>query len=271
MKHQTAVQITERPRESADPSQFISVVIPIFNEASIIIKHLTVLYQYLSELEVTDQYRWEIIVVDDGSTDGSAFLAKSFANTFENVRVIYHDKNYGLGKALRTGFNHAAGEWIICLDLDLTYSPDHIRTLLHARQGVQLVMTSPYMKGGKVTDVPWLRKWLSLIGNSILSFVNLGRISTFTSMVRLYDASFVRSLPLSSDGAEINLEILYKAMSAGAKVIEIPSHLNWQDRDRRARISWKRLIRQSCCVIQYSFLFIRRRNAVKLWRALNHG
>ena len=107
---------------------FVSVLVPGYNEEAVIEDNLQVLCDHMRELE--DRYRWELVFVDDGSTDRTAMLADRFALSHPNVRVFHHPVNFGLGQALKYGFSHCRGDYIVTLDIDLSYSPDHIERLL---------------------------------------------------------------------------------------------------------------------------------------------
>jgi glycosyltransferase involved in cell wall biosynthesis len=216
------------PPKPCDEKPLVSIVTPAYNEAAIIQDNLLDLCQYLTHLE--DEYRWEIIVVNDGSRDNTGELADAFARSRSNVHVVHHGKNAGLGQALRSGFAHSQGLYIVTLDLDLSYSPEHVEALLtRIRQtGAKLVVTSPYMKGGKVSNVPRLRLLLSVWANRFLSVAARHNLSTLTGMVRVYDAEFLRMLNLRSSGMDINPEVVHKAMLLGARIDEIPAHLHWR-------------------------------------------
>jgi len=115
------------------------------------------------------------------------------------------------------------------MDIDLSFSPEHIGDLLNtiSTTKAKIVIASPYMEGGKLSNVPWHRRILSKGANRFLSFFAVGNISSYTTMCRAYDAKFLSSLDLRSMDVEINAEILYKAMVLRARIIEIPAHLNW--------------------------------------------
>lgn len=206
---------------------FVSVVVPAYNEASILTKNLTIIGDYMKSLE--DEYSWEMIIVNDGSTDETGELAEAFARTRSNVRVLHHIVNFRLGQALRFAFNQYRGDYVVTMDVDLSYSPDHIERLLTKirETKAKVVIASPYMKGGKVSNVPWLRKTFSIWANRFLSLTAKGNISTFTSMVRAYDGKFLSRLNLKDMDVGISPEIIYKAMILGARIEEIPAHLDW--------------------------------------------
>lgn len=244
---------------------FLSLVVPAYNEALILEQNLLTLCQYLRSLE--PRYRWEVILVNDGSRDATGAIAEQFAHNWTEVRVVHHRFNQGLGQALRTGFAHSQGTIILTLDLDLSYLPEHIERLLDkmAQTGAKVVVTSPYMKGGRVSNVPWLRRQLSVWANRFLSAAAKRNVATLTGMVRAYDAEFLHSVNLKSDGMEINPEIIHKAMLMNERIEEIPAHLCWRSpspepsrfhpgKPKRRRSSMK-ILRHSWSILFYGFLF----------------
>jgi glycosyltransferase involved in cell wall biosynthesis len=235
----------------------VSLVLPAYNEASIVDEHLSELCRHMELLE--HEYRWEMVVVNDGSTDETGALAEAFARTKNNIHVLHHRRNLGLGQAFRTAFNYCRGNYIVTLDMDLSYSPDHIAKLLSAitKTNAKIVVASPYMDGGKISNVPWLRRQLSIWANRFLSLASKGRLSTLTGMVRAYDGKFLRSLNLKATGMEINPEIVYKATLLGAELQEIPAHLDWHFAKAKGdqRKSSMKLLRHTLSVLLSGFLF----------------
>jgi glycosyltransferase involved in cell wall biosynthesis len=235
----------------------VSLVVPGYNEASIINKNLSDLCRHMESLE--HEYRWEMVIVNDGSTDETGALAEAFARTKNNIYVLHHSKNFGLGQAFRTAFKYCRGDYIVTLDMDLSYSPEHIAKLLGAitQTNVKIVVASPYMDGGKISNVPWLRRQLSIWANRFLSLASKGRLSTLTGMVRAYDGKFLRSLNLKATGMEINPEIVYKATLLGAELEEIPAHLDWHFAKAKGdqRKSSMKLLRHTLSVLLSGFLF----------------
>ena len=102
----------------------VSVVVPAYNEAGVLEKNLEVVCDYLKSIEA--EYDWEMIIVNDGSTDETGDIADAFAKTRENVTVLHHMYNFRLGQALRYAFNNCRGDYVVVIDCDLSYSPDHI-------------------------------------------------------------------------------------------------------------------------------------------------
>jgi glycosyltransferase involved in cell wall biosynthesis len=213
--------------EPPDELPLVSVVVPVYNEAEIITANLATLCDYLVRLQ--DMFRWELIVVNDGSTDQTGELADAFADGRANVRVLHHRTNYQLGQALRYAFTNCRGDYVVTFDCDLSYAPEHIGRLvteLHTTDA-KIVIASPYARGGRTTNVPLTRRFLSRSANRFLAATARGHVSTLTGMVRAYDGRFLSALNLRSMGADINTEILYKAELLGARIVEVPAHLDW--------------------------------------------
>ncbi len=205
----------------------VSIIVPGYNEEAFISQNLSTLYNYMKRLE--DKYDWEIVFINDGSNDRTGDLAEEFAIDKPEVRIFHHIVNLNLGNALKTGFNNVNGDYTVTLDLDLSYSPDHIEKLLGTLESTKadIVIASPYMKGGKVTAVPFLRRIMSKWVNRFMRLASQEKFCTFTGMVRAYRTEFIKGLNLKTNDYEINPEILYKSMILRARIIEIPAHLDW--------------------------------------------
>jgi glycosyltransferase involved in cell wall biosynthesis len=234
---------------------FVSVLVPGYNEEAVVEDNLQVLCDHMKALE--DRYRWELVFVDDGSTDRTAMLADRFALIHPNVRVLHHPVNFGLGQALKYGFSHCRGDYIVTLDIDLSYSPDHIERLLARIQSspAKIVVASPYMEGGRISNIPWLRRTLSIWANRFLAFASESKLSTLTGLTRVYDAQFVRSLNIRALGSELNSKILHQADVLQAKVDQIPGHLDWSLQQGASRTSSMKIARQTRAVLLSGFLF----------------
>jgi glycosyltransferase involved in cell wall biosynthesis len=235
----------------------VSVIVPAFNEAALLESTLTVVCSYMESLH--DRYRWELIVVNDGSKDGTGRIADEFAASRTGVRIVHHPRNRGLGQALKSGFQASRGDYVMVLDSDLSYAPDHIGLLLDQIEQSQakVVVASPYAKGGKVSDVPWLRRVMSAWANRFLAGVARCSLSTLTGMVRVYDGRFIRALSLKSVGMEVSPEIIYKSLLLRAPIEEIPAHLDWrlQRTVHAGRTSSMRVIPHILSTIFTGFIF----------------
>lgn len=177
---------------------------------------------------------FEILVIDDGSTDGMGELLEKEAESHPHLRVAHHPCNMGRGRGVRTAMQESQSDFMIALDADLSYAPNHIPTLLEPlRAGkADITLASPYHKDGKVENVPFARAALSRFGNMILARSFQSDIKTATCIVRGYTRYVMDHLELVNDGKELHLELLYKAEILGFRIAEVPAQLIWRDRKR---------------------------------------
>jgi glycosyltransferase involved in cell wall biosynthesis len=243
---------------AVDPRPSVSVVVPAYNEADVIVDSLTRIREHMET--VRDRFRSEIVVVNDGSTDETGELAERFAQEHSGVRVLHHRVNFHLGQALRYAFNTTRSDFIAVIDCDLSYSPEHITRMLFTMQdsGARIVVASPYARGGRTTAVPFGRRVLSKTANRMLSLAAGGGLTTLTGMVRVYDGPFLRNLDLCAVDSEINTEIIYKARMLHARIVEVPAHLDWSfpaSGGKRRSSANARVTRSTLSSLFASFLF----------------
>ena len=173
--------------------------------------------------------------------------------------MLHHPTNFGLGQAFKTGFAESRGDYVVTMDVDLSYAPDHIGAMLDkiVTTRAKLVLASPYMEGGQLTAVPAKRKFFSIWGNRFLRAFARGNASTITCMVRAYDGPFIRALALRSLGMDVMPETVYKTMILRGRIVEIPAHLDWtrQVAAGPQRQSSMRILRHIFSTILSGFLF----------------
>ncbi|MEM0897732.1 MAG: glycosyltransferase family 2 protein [Verrucomicrobiota bacterium] len=209
----------------------VTIAMAAYNEEAVLEKNVGQVADFMRSID--GEYEWEILIVNDGSSDRTAEIANVLSQRIPEVRAHHHDTNRGLCEGLKSAFRHAHGKYIVTLDADLSYEPYHIRLLLDRIRETRadVVVASPYMRGGKVENVPFLRALLSKWSNIFLSRIAPENIHTFTGMVRAYDAKFIRSLNLKSVAMDVNPEIIYKAFLLRARIEEVPAVLRWRQDD----------------------------------------
>jgi glycosyltransferase involved in cell wall biosynthesis len=206
----------------------ISVVCPFYNEVGIVDQAVRQLLHQLGSLDE----EWELIVVNDGSKDGSEKIARRIADDQPKLRVLGYAHNRGRGYALRTGIDAARGDLIVTTEIDLSWGETIVHDLVQAMRewpDADIVVASPHLAGGCYKNVPFKRVWLSRIGNRVIRACMSNAVTMNTGMTRAYRRHVIQSLPLSEDGKEFHLEVILKATAFGYRIREIPSILQWKD------------------------------------------
>lgn len=180
-----------------------------------------------------------VIVVDDGSPDGTGQVAEDLRRATGRVEVIHRPAKLGLGTAYRAGFHRAlemGAERVLTMDADFSHRPDHIGRLLDADRGTDLAIGSRYVPGGAIVNWEARRRWLSR-GANFVARAALGlRARDCTSGFRCYQADLLRRVDLAairSSDYSFLVEILFIFQRQGATIAEVPIVFE----DRRAGAS----------------------------------
>ncbi|PVX27352.1 MAG: glycosyltransferase family 2 protein [Candidatus Bathyarchaeum sp.] len=161
----------------------------------------------------------EVILVDDGSADQSAAVAQR-----QNARVL-RDAHQGKGFALRSGFRHAKGKFVVTLDGDGSHKPEEIPLVLKylTEDGADFVVGSRFVNSeANKAKVPRINRVGNRLFNNLTGYLTGVKISDTQSGFRAIRASLISQMKLSSHGYEVESEMLVKALRMGAKVKEIP-------------------------------------------------
>lgn len=205
------------------------VVLPTYNEALNIAEVLT-----KARAAVPDA---EVLVVDDGSPDGTADLAEELGKELEQIGVLRRPGKAGLGSAYRAGFRIGLDRGLdvmIEMDSDLSHDPAALPLLLAAiDEGADLVIGSRYVPGGSIPNWRLHRRLLSRWGNRYAAAVlNLG-VHDCTAGYRAYRATLLNTIDLDAvraDGYGFQIEMTYVVSQAGGKIVEVP--ISFTDRLR---------------------------------------
>ena len=203
----------------------LSFVIPCFNEQEAIVP----LTHRLDELLVNlgNGFKVELIFVDDGSTDDTLVLLERTYMDRDNVQILRHPQNQGLGAAIRTGMNQAVGRFVGTIDSDCTYDPLIIPDMLNRMEpDVDVLTASPYAPGGQVVNEMAYQIWISQICSKMYRVILKSDIHTFTSMFRIYRRSVLETVKFRSDTFLCMAEILINAIQHKLNVQEYPTELS---------------------------------------------
>jgi glycosyltransferase involved in cell wall biosynthesis len=224
----------------------LSIVIPVFNEE----KTVTKILDKISELPPS--LNREIIIVDDGSTDGTRKILSEIKS--KNIIVILKEKNSGKGDSLAVGFSKSKGDYVIVQDADLEYDPNDYFKLLEEIQKSQntVVYGSRFM--GKFKDMSTTHYF----GNKFLTwFTNLLYGVYLTDMetcYKLFPGNFIRGIKINSKRFEFEPEITAKIIKSGLKISEIPISYKGRDFTEGKKISWKDGFSAIISLLRYRFL-----------------
>jgi dolichol-phosphate mannosyltransferase len=202
----------------------LSLVIPCFNEEA----SLALLGDRLARaLELLGDHEVEVLFVDDGSTDGTPAGLERLAEWLPGVRVVTHERNRGLGAALRTGYAEATGDVLVGLDSDCTYDPTEVPELIARMASADVVLGSPYNPEGATANVPVSRLVLSRTLSGIYRWVlGTSDIYTFTGIFRAHTREAATAMESSADDYRALTEMLVSLLDKGYRVVEYPTVLH---------------------------------------------
>ena len=223
----------------------LSVVIPCRNEEGSLGRYEAELYPALDALGES----YEIIAVDDGSSDGTRAALEALSRR-KPLRLLIHERNRGLGAALRTGFSAARGDWIAALDADLTFHPRHLAALL-ARQretGADLVAGAPFE--ARDSSVPWPLRLPSLMINAFYRGLFAHSFSSYTPMFRLYRKAALSTIDLKSEDFQISAEIAARFIKKGFRLAETPVPLTTRREGSSKLRRWRELKHHAALIVR---------------------
>ena len=194
-------------------SEGLTVFFPAYNEKE------NVRFMIESAKEVLEGLceRWEIILVDDGSTDGTAAIAESIALEDSRIRVVRHGRNLGFGSAIRTGIAHSRMPWIFYTDCDGQFDLNEIDKVLSLRDKADIV--SAYRHRRKD---PWMRLLYSIAYGAVTSVIFGGGFKDTDASFKLFRRSIFEVIKPESTSGVVDFEILLLAEKKGYSVIQIP-------------------------------------------------
>lgn len=194
----------------------------------------------------------EVIIVDDGSTDGTREILADITN--DRVRVLLQPHNQGKGAALRTGFAAATLPYVIVQDADLEYDPTEFSKVVGPLvTGDADVVYGSRFAGGEAHRVLFF--WHSM-GNKLLTLVsNMFTDLNLTDMETCYKAfrrEVIQSIEIEEDRFGFEPEVTAKVAAAGWRVFEVGISYNGRTYDEGKKIGWRDGVRAFWCIVRYS-------------------
>ncbi len=233
---------------TVNPNLTLSVIIPCFNEVHSI-------QDVLERVEAVGIAN-EIIIVDDGSTDGTRdILAQIEAENRPNVRIIYHDHNQGKGAAVVTGFGAATSDVFIIQDADFEYDPREYPTLLKPiEEGIATVVYGSRFLGGPRKAMNF---W-NMVANRGLTFAtNIlynAILSDMETCYKVFRAEVVQNMRIRSRRFDFEPEITAKVLKKRIRIYEVPISYNGREWEEGKKIKWTDAPIALWTLIKYRFV-----------------
>ena len=218
------------------------LILPTYNEAENIQAILAAAGAVLTEASPAG---FRILVVDDGSPDGTGAIADRLAREHDWVRVLHRTEKNGIGPAYLAGFRHAldnGAAFVFEMDSDFSHDPADLARLLDAvRSGADLALGSRYIPGGGVTDWGLLRRFVSEGGSTYARLVLGLHVRDLTGGFKCFRREVLEAIhfdSVRSQGYAFQVELTYRSVQAGFRVVEVP--IVFRDRERgQSKMSWR--------------------------------
>src|SRR5271156_3726825 len=218
------------------------LILPTYNEAENIEAIVTAASEVLARA-APDGFR--VLVVDDGSPDGTGQIAGRIAAEHDWAAVLHRTEKNGIGPAYLAGFRYAldhGAAYVMEMDSDFSHDPADLARLLDAiHAGADLALGSRYVPGGGVRDWSLLRRFISEGGSTYARWVLGLKVRDLTGGFKCFRREVLESIDLDavrSQGYAFQVELTYRAVRAGFRVVEVP--IVFRDRERgQSKMSWR--------------------------------
>jgi len=224
----------------------LSVLVPVFNE------HQTVRSVLRKICAVPFPVPTEVIVVDDGSTDGSAELLRVIGEQ-ENLRVVHHERNMGKGAAIQTALQHARGRIVVIQDADDELEPSDLLPLLEVVRGGASVCYGSRFLDNRI-DLRWRPcYWANRLLNGICNLLNGLKLTDMNTCYKMMRADIARQINLTSAGFAMEPEITTKLARLGVEIVERPVRYRPRSRAEGKKIRARAFVQYLLAMVRFRF------------------
>jgi glycosyltransferase involved in cell wall biosynthesis len=210
----------------------LSILMPVYNEAATVEAAVT---EVLAADLPLDS---EIVLVDDGSTDGTCEILEAADWPRERVRIHHHDRNQGKGAAVRTALADARGDFATIFDADLEYEPDDLRVLLPPL----LDGTANVVFGVRAFDGFTSHSYLYVLGNRAVTLAANVLFNVYVkdlmTMHKAMRTEVFKALPLKERGFAIEAEIAARVLQRGERIFEVPVRYKARATEEGKKLTW---------------------------------
>ena len=223
----------------------LSVLVPVYNERSTV----EVLLRRVAAVPIDK----EILVVDDGSTDGTAEALNELATRLP-IRVFHHGRNRGKGFAIRTALAEARGEIVIIQDADLEYDPEEYPRLVEPilKGETNVVYGSRYADGRNALPLTHFKVGV-LVLTALANLLYGTRLTDEATCYKVFRASVIKPLPLRCERFEFCPEVTARVARRGERILEIPITYHFRTRAQGKKIGWRDGFEALFTLLRYRF------------------
>ena len=232
-------------KETLETNPQLSVVVPVYNESATVVQAVERLRSMLSD------FRTEILIVDDGSTDGTTEQVRNL-ESMQDVSVFYHAKNQGKGAALRTAFSQTRGEVVVIQDADFEYDPQDIPRLIQPILGghADVVFGSRFRGESQRVHLFWHRvaNGLLTLASNMMTNLNLTDMETG---YKAFSGDVVKRFTIRENRFGVEPELTAKVAKLKCRVYEVPISYYGRDYSEGKKIGFRDAVRAAWCIVRY--------------------
>jgi glycosyltransferase involved in cell wall biosynthesis len=226
----------------------LSILVPVYNEEATVVEVVSAVCAVI----LPEGMAREVVVVNDGSTDGTARVLEYFKND-PLVRIFHQPSNQGKTSALRRAIREACGDFLLVQDADLEYSPSEyprlLNPLLEGRADV--VYGSRFM--GTIRHMQGVNRWANVVSNITFRLLYGKNITDINTCFKLFRAADIKGLTIISDHFAFETEVTAKLVRKGLRILEVPIVYEARSEAQGKKINWPKALGMYGAIIRFRF------------------